>query len=59
MAGPTLSPLFFLKAPRSLARLFLKKGNYKMTRVVVDNGEEYVRVYPKQKDKEGNFIEIV
>ena len=52
-----LKSFALLKSAEKSCGAILKKGRYKTTRVVVDNGDKYVRVYPKPVDKEGNVID--
>lgn len=40
----------YLKSAAKFCDALLKKGNFSDARVVVDNGDNWVRVYPAQKE---------
>lgn len=46
----------FKRAAQSCESL-LKNSGFSKTRVAIEENGEYIRVYPQQKDKEGNVVD--
>ena len=52
-----LKSFVLLKSAINSCENLKSKGLFSKTRVVIDKGEEFVRVYPARKDKEGNIVD--